>query len=272
MSVQNLTLVFYVVASIMFVSVLLVKKAFIILIARCLFLGCIVVHFILLFMLGSYLHQIPLTSTAQALNMMIFIAALIFIPIIFNARTYILGVFFLPFAAFVLSWILPNIGFYQTSPIKFHTYWYPLHTFSVITGEAMFVVAAVTSTVYIIHERIIKKGDFHSPVSSLPALTLLDRFLYISVLIGFIGITTGMIAGTLWAQSLKLSLNSIAPKIIAGGVVWTIFAICLHQRVAMGWRGRRTAITALIGFFSMLILLFAINWIFPYAHGIRLLP
>ncbi len=272
MSIITITSFLYIAALAAFVIMLLSRKSLILLFARALFLASVASHGILMLILSINLHEVPLSSVPQAINMMIFISSLAFIPIVLSRKTYLLGVFFLPFASFALLWVLPDIGLSAPATFRFHTYWYPLHTLSVITGEAMFVVAAVTSIVYLVHEHIIRKGDFHSSVSSsLPALTLLDRILYISVLVGFLAITSGMIMGTLWAQSKGLHLSKIMPKIIAGGIVWIIFAVCLHQRFAIGWKGRRTAIVTLIGFSLMIVLLFLINMLFPHAHGLGLL-
>jgi len=271
-SIITITSLLYICTSVVFIIILPLRKTLLLDAARVLFLASVVSHGILMGKLFLVLHEIPLSSVPQALNMMIFISSVVFIPIVLSRKTYLLGVFFLPFASFVLMWVFPNIGLSSLTPFRPHTYWYPLHTMSVIIGEAMFVVAAVTSLVYLVHESIIKKGDFHSSVSSsLPALTLLDRILYMSVLIGFVAITSGMIIGTLWAQSKGLALPKIMPKIVAGGIVWVIFAVCLHQRFAIGWRGRRTAIAALIGFIVMMVLLFLINMLFPHAHGPGLL-
>jgi ABC-type transport system involved in cytochrome c biogenesis permease subunit len=100
---------------------------------------------------------------------------------------------------------------------------------------------------------------------------MLDSILYISLCLGFTAITTGMILGGLWASAMGLRFSHIAPKVLAGGLTWLVFALSLHQRLAIGWKGRRTAIITLIGFVLMVMLFIVINLAFPYSHGIRLI-
>ena len=270
MTIPSLTLIIYIITSGVFISYLFIKSSIVIHISRVLFPACVGLHLISIILLGKHIHQLPLASIPQ--TMMIFFASVIFIPLVFRGSTFVLGVFFIPAATFALSLVLPFTGF-SPGPI-FNPYhpWYPVHTLSVVIGEALFGVAAITSIVYLIHERIIKKGDIHSRTSNLPALSTLDKLLYSALTLGFIAITIGMIVGALWATTMGLDMHRIAPKAITGAITWLVFAISLHQRFAIGWRGRRTAIITLIGFSCMVFLLIGVRWLFPWAHGTGLLP
>ncbi|HOS96833.1 MAG TPA: cytochrome c biogenesis protein CcsA, partial [Deltaproteobacteria bacterium] len=124
---------------------------------------------------------------------------------------------------------------------------------------------------FLIHERIIQKGFLHLRLSHLPPLTLLDRILSGSLAMGFSAITAGMILGGLWASAVGVAFSSIAPKVLAGSVLWLVFGLSLHQRFAIGWKGRRTAIITLIGFTLMVMLFLVINTVFPESHGVRLI-
>jgi ABC-type transport system involved in cytochrome c biogenesis permease subunit len=80
-----------------------------------------------------------------------------------------------------------------------------------------------------------------------------------------------MILGGLWASAIGLSFHSIAPKVLAGALMWLVFGLSLHQRFAIGWKGSRTAIITLIGFVVMVLLFIGITLAFPESHGIRLI-
>jgi len=272
MTIPSLTLMIYIITSGVFISHLFIRNSIVIRISRALFLACVSLHLISIILLGKHIHQLPLASIPQAINMMVFFASVIFIPIVFRGSTFVLGVFFIPAAAFALSLVLPFTGSSPGPVFNPYQPWYPLHTLSVVIGEALFGVAAITSVAYLIHERIIKNGDIHSRGSNLPALSILDTLLYSALTLGFIAITIGMIVGALWAAALRLDLYNIAPKAVTGAVTWIIFAVCIHQRFAIGWRGRRTAIITLIGFSCMVFLLIGIRFLFPGAHGTGLLP
>ena len=265
-------LIFYCMASIGFILYLFSRNKAILNTARLLFILCIIAHLAFIISLWIRMHSLPISSPAQAVNMMVFLASVIFMFLNWKKATTVLMSFFLSVAAFAMGLIAPWIAQEPGIFVESSRYWYPLHTLSVIGGEALFVVAFITSVVYLVHERIIRKGIIHTAASGLPPLAILDRILYSCLSIGFIAITTGMILGALWASSLDLSFESIAPKALAGVIMWFVFALGVHQRFAVGWRGSRTAIITVIGFFLMIILFIGINLMFPDAHGIGLLP
>lgn len=238
---------------------------------RTLYCLCIAVHGLSFSILWRASGQLPVATPTEALNMLILFSSLAFVPFIFKRKTAILAAFFLPAASIVLAFIAPSLQAGSQVLSGPHRTWYVLHTLSVIAGEAFFVVAAIASTVYLIHERIIKKGSIHLRLSHLPPLTMLDGILYGSLTLGFFSITTGMILGGLWASAEGIAFSSIAPKVLAGALLWFVFGLSLHQRFAIGWKGRRTAIITLIGFILMVLLFVGINAAFPESHGIRLI-
>lgn len=271
MTLPWIVLITYILTSIVFITYLMTRKSFLVSLSRLLYVCCTVLHLLVIVLAWHKIHHLPLTSPPQAMNMIIFLASLVFMPLVWRRSTIVLGAFFLPVATCILAFLLPSQSLLLSSAIGSYRYLYPLHTLSVVIGEALFVVAFVTSLVYLIHERIIMRGSLHTPISGLPALMLLDKILYASLSLGFIAITVGMIFGGLWATALEIQIGSIAPKVTAGGVMWAVFALSLHQRFAIGWKGSRTAIITLIGFCLMLVLFFGIRWAYPHAHGIGLL-
>jgi ABC-type transport system involved in cytochrome c biogenesis permease subunit len=271
MNIVELYLDIYLITSLVCIAQLFVRNQVIISTTKTMFLACVVFHLISIILLGVQSHQLPLISLPQAINMMVFFASLIVIPLVLRQATYILGVFFIPVATFTIAFTLPFAGVNSGTVFHSYQYWYPIHTLSVIAGEALLGVAAIVSIVYLLHERLIRKGKIHRLGSILPPLRILDKVLYNALTFGFIAITIGMIAGALWATSLNLALAHIAPKVIAGAITWLIFAISIHQRFAIGWRGRRTAIITLIGFSCIIVLLIVICCLFPGSHGTGLL-
>jgi ABC-type uncharacterized transport system permease subunit len=228
-------------------------------------------HLVYTILLGIRIGEMPISNIPQAVNMMILLASFIFIAAVLLKNTISLGVFFTPFALFTLSLISGFLGF---NHIMIHKseFWFFLHTSCVITGDALFMVSGIASVVYLVHERLIKKGSIHSAASNLPPLVLLDRIIASTLSAGFIAMTSGMIIGGFWASNAGLRLTLITPKIISGAVMWIIFAFSLHQRFAIGWRGRRTAVITLVGFLVMAVLSILIEIFYPGAHGLRILP
>ncbi len=258
----------YVLTGVCFITYLFWRRRPAVLIARGLFLVSVTLHLLLTLSLTGPAHRIPLASPVQAANMMILFASLVFIFFAFRRQTAVLGAFFLPVAVIALGMIAPRLqaGAGGPLPVMFQA-WYPLHTVSVVAGEALFAVAFVVSIVYLIHEDIIRKGRLHWTVASLPPLKLLDRILSACLGAGFVAITAGILFGALWASSLGVDLSQIVMKISAGAAMWVVFAFSLHQRFAIRWSGRRTAIITITGFLLMILLFVGINLAYPGAHG-----
>lgn len=265
-----LVLLLYLLASLGFIAYLFARKASLLLPIRVLFTLCVLAHLLFVISLWRSRGMLPMTSPEEAMNMLILFSSTALLPFTYRKNTTVLGAFFLPAAACALAFVAMPLQSESSMILGSYRFWYPLHTLSVIIGEAFFVVATIVSVVYLVHERIIRKGFIHSSVSALPPLTLLDRILYASLSMGFFAITAGMISGGLWATAAGLTFSSIAPKVLAGALTWLVFGLSLHQRFAIGWKGRRTAVITLIGFFVMVLLFIGINMFFPDAHGIGL--
>jgi ABC-type transport system involved in cytochrome c biogenesis permease subunit len=227
-------------------------------------------HLAYTILLGIRIGEMPIGNIPQAVNMMVLLASFIFIAAVVSRNAISLGVFFAPFAIFTLSLVSGSLGLDRTLVHK-SEFWFFLHTSCVITGDSLFMVSGIASIVYLIHERLIKKGSIHSAASSLPPLALLDKIIASTLSAGFIAMTAGMIIGGFWASAAGLKLSLITPKIVSGAVMWTIFAFSIHQRFAIGWRGRRTAAITLAGFVVMAVLTVIIEILYPGAHGLRIL-
>ena len=264
-------LLLYITASLGFISYLFSRRNTLLIPLRIIYILCLLGHTAFVINLWHGAGQLPVATPLEALNIIILFSSLAFAPFVMKKGTTVLAAFFLPVATFVLAFIAPSLQSVPESLMGSYRYFYPLHTLSVIAGEAFFLVAAIVSVVYLLHERSIRKGHIHSSASALPPLTLLDSILYLSLALGFFSITAGMIFGGLWASVMGLRFGPMAPKVFAGALMWLVFGLGLHQRFAIGWKGRRTAVITLIGFVLMVLLFVGITIAFPDSHGIRLI-
>jgi len=96
----------------------------------------------------------------------------------------------------------------------------------------------------------------------LPAAATLDGVAYRIIAFGFPIWTFGVIAGAIWAQSAWGRYWGWDPKETWSFITWVIFAGYLHARATSGWKGRRAAVIACVGFVSLLVTYYAVNlWI-----------
>ncbi len=96
----------------------------------------------------------------------------------------------------------------------------------------------------------------------LPPAATLDRVAYRVFTFAFPIWTFAVIAGAIWAQDAWGRYWGWDPKETWSFITWTIYAGYLHARSTSGWKGRRAAVIALVGFVSLLITYYAVNlWI-----------
>jgi len=94
---------------------------------------------------------------------------------------------------------------------------------------------------YLIQERQIKTkrlGRLGAFYTRLPSLNSLDSINYYAIRYGFLLLSIGMITGSIVAQGAHGSYWLWDPKEVWSLITWLCYAILLHQRMAIGWRGR----------------------------------
>ena len=97
---------------------------------------------------------------------------------------------------------------------------------------------------------------------ALPSATTLDKLAYRFIAFGFPIWTFGVICGAIWAQQAWARYWGWDPKETWSFVTWVIFAGYLHARATSGWKGRKAAVIALVGFVGLFVTYYAVNlWI-----------
>jgi cytochrome c-type biogenesis protein CcsB len=96
----------------------------------------------------------------------------------------------------------------------------------------------------------------------LPPASALDRIAYQTIAFAFPIWTFAVIAGAIWAEEAWGRYWGWDPKEVWSFITWVVFAGYLHARATAGWKGRKAAIVALVGFVSLLITYYVVNlWI-----------
>jgi cytochrome c-type biogenesis protein CcsB len=128
-------------------------------------------------------------------------------------------------------------------------------------GYAAFALAFGAATLYL------GQGRSRKPSAKLPSLADLDRFIYQSVVLGFILLTLGILTGAVWAESAWGRYWSWDPKETWSLITWLIYAALLHARLVKGWQGRRIAWLAVLGFAAVLFTYFGVSFLLPGLHS-----
>jgi cytochrome c-type biogenesis protein CcsB len=144
--------------------------------------------------------------------------------------------------------------------------WMWVHIALVLVGIAAFVLNFAGALMYLLQERQLKGKRPGAFYYRLPSLETLDRLTYRMLALGFPFLTTGILLGALWASTAWGTVFAADPLVILSFVAWTIYAATLAGRAAAGWRGRRAAYFAIVGF-AALVLTLGVGLLFPGAHG-----
>jgi len=101
----------------------------------------------------------------------------------------------------------------------------------------------------------------------LPSADTLDRVTYKTISIAF-PLLTGMIAtGAYWANRTWGSYWSWDPKETWAAITWLVYAGYLHMRITRGWRGRRAAYFAILGFGIVIFTFLGVTYLLPGLHA-----
>lgn len=147
------------------------------------------------------------------------------------------------------------------------SFWLPIHVGLAFMGNAVFTVAFVAAILYLIQERMLKSKKFSALHYRLPSLETLDRVNYRCLKFGFPLMTMGIISGAVWAEYAWGTYWSWDPKESWALITWFLYAALLHGRLTVGWRGRRAAIFAIIGFCFLLFTFLGVNLLLPGLHS-----
>jgi len=101
----------------------------------------------------------------------------------------------------------------------------------------------------------------------LPSAEALDRITYKTICIAFPLLTLMIAAGAYWANRTWGSYWSWDPKETWAAITWLVYAGYLHVRVTRGWRGRRAAYFAILGFAVVMFTFFGVTYLLPGLHA-----
>ncbi|UCF30350.1 MAG: c-type cytochrome biogenesis protein CcsB [bacterium] len=183
-------------------------------------------------------------------------------------RVPVIGAFVMPIALILstAAAFLPQKGI-EDIPPALKSYWLPIHVTLCFMGDALFAMAFGAAIMYLIQEKNLKRKKPGALYYSLPSLEVLDTVSYRALTIGFPFLTLGIITGSIWAQYAWGSYWQWDPKETWSLITWLIYAALLHARLTVGWRGRKAAWFAIVGFLAVLFTFLGVNLILSGLHS-----
>jgi cytochrome c-type biogenesis protein CcsB len=100
------------------------------------------------------------------------------------------------------------------------------------------------------------------------SVELLDELTYKSIAIGFPIFTLGgLIFGAIWADQAWGKYWTWDPKETWSLITWFMYAFFLHSRLMRGWKGKRVAIVAVLGFLAVIFTYLGVNLLLSGLHA-----
>ncbi len=111
-------------------------------------------------------------------------------------------------------------------------------------------------------------GPLREKVKGLfPSDHALDDLNYRSIMVGFPLLTLGIVTGAAWANYAWGTYWSWDPKETWSLITWFIYAAYLHARFTAGWRGKKAAVLAIVGFGAVIFTYIGVNFLLSGLHS-----
>ncbi len=256
----------YLVSTLGYVSSLMGKQVRIAKLARWLMCGAFCFHSLFLLSRIFETGRIPILGCHEVLNFFAWIMAGIFLILQFRTRTAVLGAFVSPVVLLLLIYASRGLGAAVTMPAVLQGALVPFHVFLSVAGEALFALASCAGAMYLLQDRFLKQKTARRISAVLPSLGELDRINHFCLLWGFPLLTLGLLVGAFWARVVWGSSWQWDPKQVWTLAVWGTYAILLHQRLAIGWKGHKPAVLSLLAFLFFLTAFLVGKNFFPTIH------
>ncbi len=227
----------------------------------------------------------PLSNLYESLIFFAWSIMALYLVVEWRTKSRSLGTFVVPVAFLCMAFasLSPTISS-RIQPLipALQSNWLTSHVITCFLGYAAFTVAFAMGLMALLkgmeRDKSTRNGsagkknvdspptNFQRFIRRIPEPGILDELIYQSAALGFVFLAIGIMTGSIWAHYAWGSYWSWDPKETWSLITWLIYAIMLHARYVRGWRGKRMAIMAIIGFICVLITYLGVNYL-PGLHS-----
>ncbi|MDH4100346.1 MAG: c-type cytochrome biogenesis protein CcsB [Nitrospirota bacterium] len=209
---------------------------------------------------------LPVTDLHGAMSLFSWAIVMIFLIVEYRYRILVLGSFILPLAFIAIFSAAMAPPKTAGLPPALDSAWFLVHIGFAMLGAAAFTLSFAVSVMYLIQEWNVKHHKAGLMFQRLPSLEIMDEMNYRLISLGFIPLTLGILSGSIWAEYVWGAFWSWDPKQTWSLITWFVYAALLHGRLTIGWRGRKAAIIAIIGFMAVIFTFLGVNLLLGGKH------
>lgn len=267
-SVLFLTTFFlYIISTFFYFAFILAKKDNLARIGFKFALAGLLIHTVALFLRTFESGHAPFTNMYESLSFLAWCSILAYILIERKYNSRNAGPYFMLIVIALMALASSPLMPKDATPLvpALQSYWLWLHVSVTLIGEAFFAVAFIISIMYLVADARERQGKIEKLGLSSDKL---DFISYKCIAVGFPLFTLGgLIFGMIWAYKAWGRYWGWDPKETWSLITWFVFAIYLHTRIVMSWKGRRSAFIAIIGFLAAIFTYFGVNYFLAGLHS-----
>ena len=221
--------------------------------------------------------HVPITRATSTTSTFVWLLALSYLYTEMTTDERAMGVFILPLLVALQAIPAMNPSIEVQAPVL-QGPMFSIHVSSLLVAYASFALACVIGITYVLLFKEIKAKQLGFFYARLPSLQVLDRMNQRAILIGWIFLTVGLIAGVVFTAEVR-SIPSAAldprihaislqdPKIFVALLCWAVYSFELFAARRIGWGGRRTAYLSALGFSIVLLNFVPISYFLTKSHN-----
>jgi ABC-type transport system involved in cytochrome c biogenesis permease subunit len=220
--------------------------------------------------------HIPVAGATPAISTFVWLLALSYLYVEMTADERAMGVFILPLLVALQTIPAFRPGVEERAAVLQGPL-FGVHVSSLLFAYASFALACVIGLTYVLLFKEIKAKHLGFFYARLPSLQVLDRMNQRAIVIGWIFLTIGMIAGGIWAAQALGGYDAVDPrvqamrvqdpKIFVALLCWFVYSFELFAARRIGWGGRRVAYLSALAFLIVLFNFVPITYFFSKSHN-----
>lgn len=206
----------------------------------------VLLHGVAIVELGIRVRHIPADNVFESLSLCAFLMGVAFLIVHshYGLSSGAIAVFPLVFfMAQVGAMELPVAGW---TDARVRGAWLWVHVLLILAGLAALLLTAVSSVLYLMQERRLKRKTSGGRGDRLPPLATLDNLITSGMGLGFVLMTLGVIVASTWAFIESGTRWLFDPTIAVSLLTWVLCLAMVFLRTSAGWRGRKAAIMSLV--------------------------
>lgn len=209
---------------------------------------------------------IPVSEPFESILLFTWFVAFIYFTLEHLSRLKQLGLVIMPFLSICLGFAWSQYSAPSQLSAEVQNAWTILHFSIAYFAYGGYTISAAFGVLYLLQEYRLKQHLTSQLLSRLPSLDILDDYGTAAVAFAQPFMTMSIIMGIIKAQQLQVVWIT-DPLILSTFLIWIIYAVYLLADWFWGWKGKRGAYLAIVGFILIIAIRFIVVNYTTVFHG-----